>query len=169
MRFARTLLALLAPLSLAGCYITQTPLITGDKAAFPYQKIVYTESSDNKPITLVHEGDAYTTKNEKGEVATIRFLPVEGEDSLYVAQLGSKTEQGEVYLYGLVRLDAAAKQAKAYAVFAEKSDIDAGMPACQDNSGMVCLTDLQAYIDYAKKQAGPDAKPASIYNISELD
>jgi len=160
--------ALLAPLSLAGCYMTQTPLITPDKAVFPYQRIVYTEASSEKPITLTHEGDSYTTKNEKGDTATVRFQQV--GDNLYVAQLGSKTEQGEVYLYGLVRVDTTAKTADAFTVFADKPDIEAGMPACPDGSGMVCLTDLQTYIDYATKQAGaPGAKPATTYTLNELD
>lgn len=166
MRFLRSLAVVALPILVAGCYTSAKPLITADKAVFPYEKIVYADSADKKPLTLTHEGDAYVQTTDKGEKVQLLFMPV--RDDLYVVQFGGDVGTGSLlYLYGLVKLDAAGKSALTYVSVADKSDAGPGLELCPDN-GSICLTDLQPYVDHALKLFDAGATPESGYQITEL-
>jgi hypothetical protein len=166
MRLLRILSAIVLPLLVGGCYTSEKPLVSADKAVFPYEKIVYTEAGQTDQQTMTHQGNAYVMKNDKGDQIGLLFMPVKGD--YYVVQMGGKTDKGEAYLYGLVKLNADAKTADVYAMVADKSDIGPSLPACKDADSSICLTDLQPYIDHAMAMTGDGKKPAATYNLVEL-
>ncbi len=166
MRIFRVVAALVLPLLGAGCYMSEKPLISAEKAVFPYETIVYTEAGQTDQQTMTHQGNAYVMKNDKGNQIELLFMPV--KDNFYVVQMGGKTDQGEAYLYGLIKLNAGAKTADGYAMVAEKSDIGPTLPACKDADSSICLTDIQSYIDHALGQTGEGKKPAVTYSLVEL-
>ncbi|HZP19177.1 MAG TPA: hypothetical protein VFB16_03130 [Bauldia sp.] len=164
MRISGKLAAILLPILTAGCYTSAVPLISADKAVFPYETITYSEAGKNEPYTMKHEGDAYVMKSDKGESVMLRFMPV--KDDVYVAMMGGKTDKGEAYLYALVKLDAAGKKANGYAMIADKSDFGPTLKACADADTSVCLTDLQPFIDHALPMTA--GEPMVKYDLIDL-
>jgi hypothetical protein len=156
--------AMLALLALAGCYASDTPLITPDHAAFPYQSITYTRVGEAVQLTIAHQGDAYVSTDDRNFFTDVVFQPVSGP--YYVAQFHVNSEGNDGYLYGLVKVDAATNTALVYALFADAKDVGPGLPACgPDPRNGVCLTGLQPYIDHAMTIATRPGALAAVYSL----
>ena len=94
-------------LALAGCFTSETPLISPQNADYPFQRIAFISLSDEKEggdadqITLVRWGDAYVERNKQDKG---RYLFKQVEDDLYIGQI-SEEDDGELeLLYGVVHI-----------------------------------------------------------------
>ncbi len=165
-RFPTLFIVLLAALGLAGCFTSNQPLFGDDQAVAPYAKITFVkhDASDAKTATLTREGKAYVTKTKDGTV-TMRFMPL--GDDLYLAESSAEQKGQTMRLYGVVKLDKAKLLAVTYKTFARDGDIGPGLPACKaDNSSVVCIEDVNAFVALAKAAIAAGDKPDTVYDVT---
>ncbi len=165
MKIRLLFLSLLTAFGLAGCFTSDQPLVTDDKAVAPYAKIVFAEqgSPDDK-TTLTREGKAYVTKSEDGKM-TMHFMAL--GDDLYLAESAGDQDGAVIRLYAVVKLDAKKGLAMAYKVMGQDSDIGPGLTHCKpDDSDVVCIEDVDAYVALAKAAITAGAKPDTTYKVS---
>jgi hypothetical protein len=159
-RFLSGLVLTAAGLLLAGCFVSETPLIAPGDAAFPYQEIAFTQS-DGEDVTLVREGDDYAMSTSEGKVL-LRFQPI--RDNYYVAQMGSD-DPSEGWLFALIEVDLGAGTANAYKVIGSESDVAPGLTLCDQ---VICIASVEAYADYAIAAAEAGAQPEATYTIRSV-
>jgi hypothetical protein len=164
MKPIRLLVALVALIGLSACYTSDNALVSDDDAATPFEKITFLgkpgeAKPDDKPIAFAREGKAYLTKGDSGDM-WLRLKPVEGD--FYVAQLSGEGDGKTEYLYGYIRIDAAAKVADVWRSVGTKEDARPGLRECKD---AVCIDDLAAYIAYAKEAVAAGSAPDSSFVI----
>jgi len=156
---------------LAGCFVSKGPLIAGDKADFPYDKIVYTEQGSSHVTTIVRQGSAYLMRpKDSDNDGHVRLLKV--ADDLYVVQLDFVENDRPHYLYGLLKVDLAAKTVASYKSMAGDADAELGpgLSHCDKTDvKQVCIDRLGAYIDYARKAITAGAKPDTVYTIVSVE
>lgn len=154
---------ILMSVGLSGCFTSDGPLITVEQADFPFQTIVFSPEDQEEQVNLQRQATGYVGISDNAVPITFLFKKV--ADDLYLVQVSGDSEDGPQYLYGVLKLDLAAKTAKAYATVAEESDIpaDAGLTFC--GSGLVCLKDLDAYLKYAQSVVASGAEPDLTYTI----
>jgi hypothetical protein len=158
MKAIRFVLAALALSGLAGCFTSDKPLVTNEDSATPYQKITFYNENDEAMVYAL-DGKRYMATDDKGEVSYLNLKQVDADT--YVAQLTSAKgdSSGPQILYGFMQIDANAKKARLWKMVGTKADVRPGLRECND---VVCIDDLNAYIDYAKasKAAGdtPDSE-----------
>jgi hypothetical protein len=161
----------LASVSLGGCFVSKGPLIAGDKAAFPYDKIVYAERGSSKATTMVRDGTAYLLKPAAGDGdGHIRLLKV--ADDLYVVELDFVENDQVHYLHGLLKVDLPAKTVASYKSIAGDADakLGPGLSHCDErDTQQVCIDRLDAYIDYARNAIAAGAKPDTVYTIVSVE
>jgi hypothetical protein len=160
MKPLRILIAVVALVGLSACYTSKTDLV-GDDAVTPFEAISFTgRGGDSKPAAFTREGNGYVTDSD-GQKLTLLLKPIEGD--YYVAQLGGQNPDGSTeYLYGYLRIDAAAKVADAWRIVGTKADARPGLSECDD---VICIDDLEAYIAYAKEAIVAGAAPESTFDI----
>ena len=134
-----------------------------DKAAFPFETIVFHEQASDQPSKLVHEGDYYVSHEKGGDhFIQLRLMPV--GDNLYVAELNGGDETPPVYLHAFLKVDPAAKTATSYkSVAPGKDDFGAGLRRCENDQ--VCIDSLDAYVAYAKAAVAAGEKPDVVYEF----
>jgi len=157
-RFLSGLVLAATGLVLAGCFVSETPLIAPGDAAFPYQEIAFTQS-DGEDVTLVREGDDYAMGTSEGKVL-LRFQPI--RDDYYVVQMGSE-DPAEGWLFALLEVDLAAGTANAYKVIGSEADVAPGLTLCDQ---VICIASVQAYADYAIAAVEGGAEPEATYTIT---
>ena len=170
MRHAAIVLAL-AGASLAGCFVSKSPLIEDNQAAFPYDKIVYAEQGSNDTTTLTRQGSAYLLQPKSADSdGHIRLLKV--ADDLYVAQLDFVENDQVHYLYGFLKVDLPGKTVASYKSIAGDADAKPGpgLSHCDEKDlEQVCIEELDAYVDYARKAIDGGAKPDTVYRIVSVE
>jgi hypothetical protein len=155
-------LALAAGLS--GCFTSDKPLIAADKAAFPFETIVFHEKASDQPSKLVHEGSYYVSHEKGGDhIIELRLMPA--GDNLYVVEMNGGDETPPLYLHALLKVDPAAKTATSYkAVAPGKDDFGAGLRRCDKDQ--ICIDSLDAYVAYAKAAITAGEKPDAVYELT---
>lgn len=170
MRCVAIVLAL-ASASLAGCFVSKGPLIADDEADFPYAKIVYSEQGSSKATTIVHQGSAYLMQPMRSDSdGHVRLHKV--ADDLYLAQLDFVENDQPHYLYGLLKVDLAAKTVASYKSMAGDADkeLGPGLSHCNEaDVQQVCIDRLDAYVDYARKAIAAGVKPDTVYMIISVE
>ena len=162
----------LASLGLTGCFVSTGPLVTEDKAVFPYKKIVYVTQGSSEERTLIQKGSAYVdeTKSSSDSDAHVRLLEV--ADNLYVVQV-DVTENNEVqYFYALLKVDLGSKTVLEYKALAGDADTDPGpgLSRCdREGEEQVCIDQLDAYVAYARRAIDGGTKPDTAYTIISLE
>ena len=162
----------LAGVGLTGCFVSKGPLITDEKAVFPYKRIVYVGQGSSERRTLIRKGSVYVneTKSSSDSEAHVRLLEV--ADSLYVVQV-DVTENNEVqYFYALLKVDLGSKTILEYKALAGDADTDPGpgLSRCdREGEEQVCIDRLDAYVAYARKAIDGGTKPDTAYTIISLD
>ena len=104
----RLAVVLACVLALAGCFISQEPLIGADAAVLPIDgPITVCLDEDDPCLSLEPEADGYlaVSPDEPGEDVTIRFTPLiqAGGRQVFIAEAGMRTEDGTAFIYGLAR------------------------------------------------------------------
>ena len=168
---AMAIVLALASAGLAGCFVSKGPLIAANQADFPYAKIVYTEQGSIRTITIVRQGSAYAMqpKGSDGD-GHVRLLKV--ADDLYVVQLDFVENGQHEYLYGLLKVDLAAKTIASYKSIAGDADAEPGpgLSHCDKTDvKQVCIERLDAYVAYARKAIAAGAKPDTVYTIISVE
>ena len=156
--------AMFLALGLAGCFTSNDPLITDDKAVAPYEKITFNEqgSPDDRTV-LVREGKAYVAKAGEADLA-MRFMPA--GDDLFLAEVTGAKDGAITRLYAVLKLDRAANVVTSYKSVADKSDAGPGMPLCErEDMDMVCIEDVNAYIALARQAIDAGAEPETTYDV----
>ena len=170
MRHTAIVLAL-AGASLSGCFISKGPLIEDGKAAFPYEKIVYAEQGSSDTTTMIRQGSAYVIQPKSADSeGHVRLLKV--ADDLYVAQLDFVDNDKVNYLYGFLKVDLPGKTVASYKAVAGDADTQPGpgLSHCDDyDVKQVCIDQLDAYVDYARKAIDADVKPDTVYTIMSAE
>ncbi len=145
-------LPLLMLFLLAGCFKSDVALISQADADFPFQSITYEFDGEDDRVTLVKVGNSYAAPDEQGDsTLLIKMLELD----LFVIQASIKDGDSQEYLYALARLSTDRKSAELIKPFAEREDRDtietgvSGLALCDGDQQMVCLSNLQSYIDYA--------------------
>ena len=155
------LAAVLLALGLAGCFISDKPLIGDADAVTPFNKITFGEPGSKEPTTVTRTGKAYVARQKDGTL-TLRFKSVDTD--LYLAEMSGTGKDGKVQrLYALVKLDRAANTAATYKAVASKDDIGPGLRDCKEST--VCIDDLNAYITLAKAAIAAGGKPDGTYSV----
>ncbi len=166
MNLMRLVLPAVLLLGLAGCFTSDGPLLTAEKADFPYQKITYAEEYSDAQTVLQRTDDGYVAVSDDAEPVIFLFQKV--ADDTYLAQVSGKDNTGAAqYLYAVLKIDTAGKTAKAYKAVSDDSDTGPGREACGD--GLICITDLQAYVDFALKAIADGEEPETTYRIINLE
>lgn len=158
LRFLAPLLAAIAlPFGLAGCFLSEQPLIPASDGYAPYAELEFHESDGDDVVRLARDGTIYRGSGDGGAVE-ITFKQI--EDGLLVAQMKDAAE--ERYLYGLLRIDEASGTARAYAALSRGTDneIVPGMERCEN---LVCVSSLDAYIAHAKAVEAASPEPELTY------
>jgi hypothetical protein len=159
-RTLRALAVALLAAGLAGCFVTEKPLIAADEAVFPYQKIIFT--AEDEPVTLTREGDVYVMTG-KDPGPRIEVLLRSLGDDLYLIQVGGLEEGKPNYLYAVVKVDVNARTAQSFKAIAQDADAGPGLRRCGDNQ--VCIDDLEAYLTLAKATIAAGAPPDIQYAL----
>lgn len=164
MRAAFLILSLTVALGLAGCFTSDKSLVTDDKAVAPYARITFVpKASPGDKSTFVRDGKSYVTRLEDGTV-TMRFMPL--GDDLYLAESAGEQKGELLRLYAVVRLDPKKHLAMTYKSLASDNDAGTGLTACRrDDSDMVCIDDVNAYVALAKAAIASGAKPDTVYDV----
>ena len=159
------MLSLTAALGLAGCFTSDKPLVTDDTAVAPYAKITFVpKASPDDKSTFVRDGKSYVTRLEDGTV-TMRFMAL--GDDLYLAESAGEQEGQLLRLYAVVKLDPKKHLAMTYKSLAHDDDTGAGLTACRrEDSDMVCIEDVNAYVALAKAAIASGAKPDTVYDVT---
>lgn len=166
MKPLRLLTALLVLGGLAGCYTSEKPLVSAEESVAPYAKMTFQgQDSSDTPAEFTRDGKVYRTVANDGSKLTLLLKPMEND--YYVAQLSgpstSDPNSPEQILYAYLHLDVTNKVADAYRAFGEKKDVRPGLSACKD---VICIDDLNAYIDYAKEQIAAGSPPDTKFNLT---
>ena len=156
----RFLIAILAAITLAGCYTSEKPLISDDESVAPYAKMTFQgQGASDSPAEFTRDGKHYTTKDNDGTLLRLNLKP---DGDYYIAQLGGKSGDKDQYLYGYLKLDAGAGTALAYRTFGTKDDARDGLRACND---VICIDNLDAYLAYARAAAAAN-KPDTTFKFT---
>ena len=164
MKLRTVLLPILFAVGLAGCFLSDGPLIDPQKAVFPYERIVYKEETSDDQLVLVHQGDAYLPSGRDSDANVgIRFLPV--GDNLYLAEVKGVSDGKATYLHAILAVDPDKKTARSYAAVGDEKDAAPGLRACHDD---ICIDDVAAYVARAKAAIAAGGDPDAIYTIVEM-
>jgi hypothetical protein len=150
---------------LAGCFTSETPLLTEANSVAPYGKISFREQSTQEVSTLTRAGTAYTIPSDDGSgPLTLRFAGTE-RPNWYVVQVSAPPSgTGLDLLYAVVRLDLQKREAAAFkAVTADSADNGPGLRPCND---LVCIEDIKAYAAMAMAYADKGGDPDATYEIT---
>jgi len=163
MRLLRSLSVILFAQWLAGCFISEAPLIGPQDAAFPFETITYREPGSPIETTLTHEGDAYLVRSsDSSEIAQMRFRDL--GDNLYLAQITGEDRNGKLStLYGVVRLNRGDMTAATYMAVGRDSLAQEGLRDCGD--GILCIDDVDVYLKLAKARIAANEEPDTVYEI----
>ncbi|MEP1208238.1 MAG: hypothetical protein ABJM29_08365 [Rhizobiaceae bacterium] len=167
-KFARSAALIGVLLMLSGCFVSTVPFISAAEADFPFQSITYEFEGEDDRVTLVRVGDAYTAPDEQGD-STLLMKALKND--LYVVQASTRDGESRVLLYSVIKLAADKKSAELIRPFAESEDLMAaaqgrfGLQTCPQDDRMVCLTSLQAYIDYALSSPVQEQKRIRIIDL----
>lgn len=159
---------LLCLLILAGCFKSDVPFISETEADFPFQTITYEFEEEDDRVTLVKVGNSYAAPNEQGE-STLLIKNL-GE-RLYLIQAAVEDKDSSMYLYSIAKLADDRKSAELIKPFAMSEDRKVakagkhGFRVCPQEDQMVCLSDLQAYIDYALSHQSEEKKRVLILDL----
>jgi len=169
MRQIRRLAALaVLCLALSACFMSRTPLIPPDEAAFPFEHLTL-KGADDDIQEIVRAGDAYRfgPPDEAGRYALLRLVPA-GDDGYVVAlwppDEADADETG--VLYGFLVVDRAAGVIASYAATKPRDFTPLpGLAACESH---VCVEDLDAYAAYARGRIAAGAAPDQTYRIVSI-
>ena len=107
-RACALLTTLIVALALAGCFVSESPLIKPQNTDYPFQSITFIsatdEGSSDDPdrITLVRRGDAYVEQNKEDE-ETYLFALV--DDGLLIGQITVEDDDGKLgVLYAIFQV-----------------------------------------------------------------
>jgi hypothetical protein len=166
-RIRGIMFALLAPLALAGCFTSETPLIGPDDAVFPFETIVFRsmDRPDDRQ-TWTHEGDIYRFAPDGGDEAlSVRLKPV--EDDLFVVQMEGPTDKPPAVLYALLKVDRDAMTAESHSAI--MPDDFEPSPGLSQRKDMVWIDDLDAYVAYARSRMEAGVPADVVYKIISLE
>ena len=154
---------------LTGCFKSSVPFIDEAEADFPFQTITYEFEGEDDQVTLIKIGNAYAAPDEQGDSTLL--LKVLG-NNLYVVQATIKEADSSYYLYALAKLSLDGKSAEILKPYAQKEDHDVaeqgkyGFKLCSDDDGVICLSNLQDYIDYALMPSQDETKRILILSLN---
>lgn len=161
-------LAVLA-FALSGCFTSETPLITGATASYPYESLVL-RGDDGVEITVARNGDYYEYGTDPDKV---RLMLQDFGDGLYLMQMAGQGEEGESQsLYAVLLIDEDAMTISLYRTIIREEDYDAGIPHCVENGEefpLGCLTDGQTLIDLVKVSIAADEPPEGTFTIVTIN
>jgi hypothetical protein len=163
-----SLALLLMAAMLSGCFFSDKPLISLNEAEFPFQTVTYEFPGEDDRVTLVRTGDAYTAPDEGGDG---KLILKELAPKTYLLQVEFDNGGKPGFLFAIARLAADEKSALLIKPFAMKVDQDAarrgehGFRPCADDPDMVCLSALQAYVDYALAADQSESKSIHILEL----
>lgn len=159
--------------AVSGCFLSRTPLILPDAAAFPYERIVFqVEDRSDDPQVLERAGEAYriagSGPTDGGAIVRLKAVA----DRSWVAQLSAppgEEEEGEdaVFLFALLVANEDLTEVSAYR--AMKPDDFAGEPGLDLCADGVCIADLDAYATYALAEVAAGAPPDTVYRLLALE
>ena len=156
---SRLLAVLVLAAGLSGCFTAQTPLI-GDKAVFPYEKIVWMEEKGTEEVTMTHEGNAYRFRPKEAKSdGFLRLMPV---GDLTLAELEFSEAEKVNRLYAVLKVDMEAKTVQSFAAVAPDGFDEEGFTPCDDG---MCVDSLDAYIAYARRLIDDGRPPDGVYRI----
>lgn len=159
---ARMLFAAILTIGLSGCFTSDTPLISGEDADFPFETIVYQVPDDDTPIQLVHQGDAYLViATDSDDRSKLRLMDI--GDGLYFAQ-AQEEKGGEILtLYSVLKVDLEMKRVESHLALGKDEYATKGLRQCDD--GNLCIDDLDVYLDLARTAIAAGNEPDVIYEI----
>ena len=160
-----TIIVVLFGLTLSGCFKSDIPFVSPEEADFPFQRLTYEIVGEDDRVTLVRVGDGYVAPNEQGDSSLRLKLLGNG---IYLLQAKIEDSDGPYYLYALAKLETDGKSAEIIKPFAEGHERELarqghhGFRICPEDEQMICLTDLQAFIDYAVSSTTNEKKQIRI-------
>lgn len=148
-------------LALAGCFTSKQDLV-GESAVADHAVITFLgEEDDAKPVTFTREGNHYVTRGD-GQEVSLHLKPV--GDDYYVAQMGGPGDDGGMeYLYGYMRLDAAAGIAEVWLMVGSDTDVRPGLSECDD---VICIDDLAAYAAYGQEKVAAGEESDTTFKVT---
>jgi hypothetical protein len=97
-----------------------------------------------------------------GQEVSLHLQPV--GDRYYVAQLGGPGDDGGMeYLYGFMRLDAAAGVAEVWLMVGNDTDVRPGLSTCDD---VICIDDLGAYAAYSQEKVAAGEESDTTFKVT---
>ncbi|NKB54233.1 MAG: hypothetical protein GKR97_18815 [Rhizobiaceae bacterium] len=162
-------LPLVALLLLSGCFKSQVALISEADADFPFQSITYEFDGEDDRVTLVRVGNSYAAPDEQGDSTLLVKMM---KPDLFVIQASVKDGTSREYLYALAKLSGDKKSIELIKPYAEQEDRkyaeaeNSGLTLCDDDPQLVCLTDLQSYVDYAVSSKTTEKKRIRILQLN---
>lgn len=158
-------------IAVSGCFLSRTPLVPPDAAAFPYTRIVFqVDDRSDDPQVLERAGDAYrivgSGPTDAGAIVRLKAVA----DRAWVAQLSAPPEaenEDDIFLYALLVASEDLTEVSAYR--AMKPDDFAGEPGLDLCADGVCIADLDAYATYAMAEVAAGAPPDTVYRLLELE
>jgi hypothetical protein len=146
--------------ALAGCFTADESLIAPDKAAFPYEKIVWQETDNQDQVTMVRDGAAYRFRPSGADSdGLLRLMEVE---DLYLAELEFVETEETNRLYAVLKIDADGKTVRSYAAVAPSGFAQEGFRDCPNGT---CIDKLDAYLAYARRLIADGRPPDQTYKI----
>ena len=161
--FVRSFCALAICVALAGCFMSETPLIAPEQASFPFERIVIAEEGATEQAALVRGDGAYV---EESGADPDRYLFQEVRPGVYLVQVSMDDGRSKpTLLYAVVAVDLAAGTAKLYKGIATEEDEDpaAGRVMCETKT--ICLKTAQPLIDLALAAIDAGEPPQATYRI----
>ena len=155
-------------LAVSGCFKSDVPFISADEADFPFKRLTYEIVGEEDRVTLVRVGDAYAAPEEQGE-STLLMKALGDDYFLLQAQIADS--ERPFFLYAVARLEADRKSAEIIKPFAELPDRELarqnkhGFQVCPEDEQMICLSDLQSFIDYAVSSTTEEKKRIRILSM----
>jgi hypothetical protein len=164
-RAIQTFVVGLVSAGLAGCFTSETPLLTEANSIAPYAKIGFRGQRTQEVSTLTRMGTAYTIPSDDGSgTLTLRFIGTD-RPNWYVAQMSAPPSgTGLDLLYAVLRVDLQKREAYAFkAVAPDPRETGPGLHLCND---LVCIEDVKAYAAAAMAYADKGGSPDVIYEIT---
>lgn len=164
---SRILALVIFCLGLSACFTSEEPLIGGEDAVFPFERIIFAEvSRPDDRQSWTRKGDAYSWRpDESNEREAVMRLKAVGDD-LYLVQMEFAERDQPERLYALLKADLPAK--RVYSFTGIKPDAFEAQPGLSICNSAVCIEDLDAYLAYAKGRIDAGVAPDAEYEIIEM-